>query len=640
MERYEVIRPLGAGGMSEVYLAHDLILERNVAIKRLRDQFVNDKTLLSQFEREARSAAQLVHPNIVGIYDVIDDVQDQFIVMEYVDGHTLKEILAGGALSPERAIHITTQLAAALAHAHSHNVVHCDIKPQNILMAGDRVPKIADFGIAKMVSSQTLVYTTSVLGSVHYISPEQATGEAVTAASDIYSLGIVLFEMLTGRVPFDGDTAVAVAMMQVEKKIPPLADFVKKVPEGLQAVLDKMTAKNPKDRYASAQLLYEDLLMLESGQDPAVQPVTAGLDGETIVMPRVQAHDYVSTGEGQEEKAEGKKIISVDIDKDAMAKKAKSVKEKIEDYISNFRFTYNRVIVLLTLLVMLISLGAHFFFKHDNMIVAVPGVVNMQLDEARKMLELRDYKVELQEETSLEAKEGVVLRQIPPAGERRRKGSTVKLTFSVGAEKHTMPDLEALSLIKAQQTLDAVKLRVGKIERKYSNSYRIGTVISQKPAAGEEVPEGSLVDLIINEGDRKLPNLVGMQMSEAEKILRNLGLRMGEVRRVNSSDARGTITAVSPAAGMMLPAYYPVHLTVSDGPDSSVVAGVFEYTVPGNSSEKHRIQIYKIDRKGRTLVYSSTDAGGKYIKQTVDTTNGKVTIVVYCDGRQVEETGF
>lgn len=637
MERYEVIRPLGAGGMSEVYLAHDLILERNVAIKRLRDQFVNDKALLAQFEREARSAAQLVHPNIVGIYDVIDEVQDQFIVMEYVDGHTLKEILANGPLSPERAIRITTQLAAALAHAHSHNVVHCDIKPQNILMAGDEIPKIADFGIAKMVSSQTLVYTTSVLGSVHYISPEQATGEQVTAASDIYSLGIVLFEMLTGRVPFDGDTAVAVAMMQVEKPVPPLTDYLEEVPEGLQTVLDKMTAKKPQDRYRSAQVLYDDLLRLEGGQEPVAQPLTSGLGGETIVMPRVQTRSGV-TNRG--EVRNGGKIISVDINKDAMAKKAKGFEEKILDYIHNFKFTYNRCVVLLTLLVVLISVAAHFFFKHDNMVISVPGVVNVQVEEAKRILELRDYKVELQEENSAEAKEGVVLRQIPPAGEKRRKGSTVKLTFSVGAEKHTMPDLEALSLIKAQQTLDSVRLRVGKIERRYSNAYRIGTVISQKPAAGEAVPEGSLVDLVVNEGDRKLPNLVGMQMAEAEKILRNLGLRMGEVRRVNSSEARGTITAVSPAAGLMLPAYYPVHLTISDGPDSSVVAGLFEYKVPGNSSEKHRVQIYKIDRKGRTLVYSSTDAGGKIIQQTIDTSNGKITIVVYCDGRQVEETGF
>ncbi|MBQ0067637.1 MAG: Stk1 family PASTA domain-containing Ser/Thr kinase [Phascolarctobacterium sp.] len=622
--RYKIIRSIGSGGMSEVFLAHDEVLDRDVAVKRLKEQFVNNKEFLSQFNREAKSAAQLVHPNIVSIYDVIDDGKDQYIIMEFVDGCTLKELLKEYKIETKAAMQIIRQLADALYQAHSRKIIHCDIKSQNIIVTNSMVPKIADFGIAKIVSEQTMVFSgNNIMGSVYYLSPEQAHGEPVTAASDIYSLGIVFYEMLTGHVPFSADSPIAVAMMQIEKKPEPLMKYLDVVPIGLQEILDKMLAKNIKDRYASAGEVCKDIDKLldrqkiDSGEDDDE-------NNQTVVMKPV--------------KAEGKKgkIISLSVDKDAMAKKAQSWKNKIK----NHHYTFNDYVIITTVVVCLISLGAHFFFKHSNAMKIIPDVVNMEVEEARKYLAVRDYKVELQEENSVTEQVGVVLRQIPAAGEQRRRGSVIRLIYNVGAQKHTMPDLIDMSLVKAQQTLEEIGLQVGKVERKYNRGYRIGAVIEQEPRQGEKVGEGTQVNLIVNEGDKQLPVLIGKNLNEAERILRQLGLRVGEVRRVNSLEPKNTVTAISPEAGTMLPSYYPVSVTVSDGADKSVVGANFEFIVPGEATEKHRVQIYKIDRKGRNLIYSSIDNGGRRIQQMVDGGSGKVAIVVYCDGKQVQETNF
>lgn len=622
-ERYKIICSIGTGGMSEVFLAHDEVLGRDVAIKRLRDQFVSDKNLLAQFNKEAKSAAQLVHPNIIGIYDVIDNEKDQYIVMEYVDGRTLKQLLENYKIEPKAAIQIVMQLADALQHAHSHNIIHCDIKPQNILMNDKMMPKIADFGIAKMVSGQTLVFNNNVMGSVHYISPEQVSGDKVTFASDIYSLGVVLFEMLTGEVPFKGDTPVAVAMMQMEKEPPRLTEFLQEIPKGLQEVLDKMMAKRSENRYASAEELYNDLDKILSEEFVETNKPD-GMNGETIIMTPVKA-----------EGTKGK-IISLSVDKEAMARKAKGWKNKLK----NHKFTFNEYVIILTVFVCYVSLMAHFFFKRSNAMKEIPNVVNMRIEEAQKYLRQRDYKIELQEENTAEDMAGIVLRQIPEAGEQRRRGSTVKLIFSVGAQKHTMPDLIDMSLVKAQQTLEEIGIQVGNVERKYNNGYRIGAVIAQEPKAGEKVGEGSLVNLVINEGTKKLPDLVGKNLNEAERTLQQMGLRVGEIRRVNSLDPKNTVISTYPEAGIMLPSYYPVSITISDGTDKSVVGAVFEYVVPGENTEKHRVQIYKIDKKGRNLIYSSIEMGGKVIRQMVDNGGKQISVVVYCDGKQVQETKF
>ena len=263
--RYEILKSVGFGGMAEVYLAKDVLLDRKIAVKVLRKKFLDSKTQLEQFKREARSAARLIHPSIVTIYDVCDEGDISYILMEYVEGVSLKAFEEqNGRMDPALAVALTAQLASALDHAHKHNIIHCDIKPQNIVLTESMVPKIVDFGISRIVSNETMAFTASVVGSVHYFSPEQAQGLAVTAQSDIYSLGIVFYEMLTGKVPFDGNNAVSVARKQVEDQAPPLKAYWPDAPDALQAIIDKALAKNLRDRYATAEDMKNDLMKVKN----------------------------------------------------------------------------------------------------------------------------------------------------------------------------------------------------------------------------------------------------------------------------------------------------------------------------------------------------------------------------------------
>lgn len=268
--RYEILKSVGLGGMAEVYLAKDVLLDRKVAIKVLRKNLMNDKHQAEQFQREARSAARLIHPSIINIFDVCDEDDMSYIVMEYVEGVTLKAFEEqNGKMDPALAVALAAQLASALEHAHNHNIIHCDIKPQNIVLTESMVPKIVDFGISRIISNETMAFTASVVGSVHYFSPEQAQGIAVTAQSDIYSLGIVFYEMLTGRVPFDGSNAVAVARMQIEQTPPPLAQFWPEAPAELQRIIDKALAKRLDERYVSAGDFKQDLLDMKNHLYPS-----------------------------------------------------------------------------------------------------------------------------------------------------------------------------------------------------------------------------------------------------------------------------------------------------------------------------------------------------------------------------------
>ena len=263
--RYEILKSVGFGGMAEVYLAKDVLLDRKIAIKVLRKKFLDSKAQLDQFKREARSAARLIHPSIVTIYDVCDEGDISYILMEYVEGVSLKAFEEqNGRMDPALAVALTAQLASALDHAHKHNIIHCDIKPQNIVLTEAMVPKIVDFGISRIVSNETMAFTASVVGSVHYFSPEQAQGLPVTAQSDIYSLGIVFYEMLTGKVPFDGSNAVSVARMQVEEEAPPLRTYWPEAPDALQRIVDKALAKRLEDRYATAEDMKNDLMDLKN----------------------------------------------------------------------------------------------------------------------------------------------------------------------------------------------------------------------------------------------------------------------------------------------------------------------------------------------------------------------------------------
>lgn len=637
--RYQIIRPIGCGGMAEVFLAHDELLDRNVAVKMLRDQFLADKELLEQFRREAKSAARLVHPYIINIYDVISDETGQYIVMEYVDGVTLKEYMKEHRLPLNLVLEIAVRLTDALQHAHRHNIIHCDIKPQNILLDKNMTPKIADFGIAKMVSNQTMVYTKEVVGSVHYISPEQASGGKITACSDVYSLGVVIFEMLTGQVPYAGGTAVSVAMMHVECQVPKLSDYLENVPEGLQEIIDKTMAKRCEERYANAQELRHDLLQLkmrlfpfsseeykhelsETINVPALNSAADDSDATVIMSPVRVGYQETAVHKVDDEIIEQKKVTEA---------KAGEGMPRVKR-----KWNFTNILLLITIIVVTISMLAHFFFGRSRDVVAVPNVLNMTVVEAQRALEQYDFKVEMNEEYGdSKSKPGTVMEQSPKPGEKRKEGSLITLTISRGAELKVIPNLTNMSLHKAEQLLINDGFTVGNIVKKYDKAYKIGTVISTSPKALDKAPKGSAIDILLNEGDKEVPNLVGKKLKDAEKMLKDADLRVGEIKTISDSSVpKNTVMATTPNAGIKLAKGDLVVITISDG--GVRTSDYVDFVVPGPRSEKYKVKLVLFDNDGMNTLYSGKQRGGVRIRQRVEYL-GKAKVQFIVDDAIVQE---
>lgn len=640
--RYEIIRPVGSGGMAEVFLAHDNLLDRNVAVKMLRDQFLADKELLEQFRREAKSAARLIHPYIINIYDVVSEGDIQYIIMEYVDGVTLKEYLKEHKLPLNAVLEIAVRLADALQHAHSRNIIHCDIKPQNILIDKYLNPKITDFGIAKMISNQTTVYTAAVMGSVHYISPEQAVGGKITASSDVYSLGVVLFEMLTGQVPFTGNTAVSVAMMHAEKPVPSLSDFMDEVPEGLQQIIDKALAKKAEDRYQNADELRRDLLDLKMKLYPfssdeykkdmqAVVPEnsysaakeTAEDDyGATMIMKPVRSTSSEFETEVQEETRQELPEQEAD---DMPLNRAKKTKKK---------WNFTKILVYMTVAVVALSVIAHFIFNRNREVLPVPDVVNMTVVEAQAALEEKGFEVELEERYGNAVKPGTVMEQSPKAGEKRKQGSTIYLTISKGAELKTVPEIIGMSLSKAENLLKDEGYAIGKITKKFDSSKTVGIVLEQFPKAMDKAPKGSKINLVVNEGEKTVPNVVGQKLATAKQLLEKEGLVVGSTSYTKNQADKDTVLSTDPVPGSHLSEGAKVNLTLSSGGSDSMDSVYVDFVVPG-TQEQH-VQIYVTDSRGRRLIYDGSQKGGVRLRQKISASdNAKVQL--YCDNKLIEE---
>ena len=643
--RYELIRPIGYGGMAEVFLAHDQLLDRNVAVKMLRHQFLEDKELLEQFQREAKSAARLVHPYIINIYDVVSEGSNQYIVMEYVDGVTLKEYMQEHKLPFNAVLEIGVRLADALQHAHSHNIIHCDIKPQNILIDKNMNPKIADFGIAKMVTNQTMVYSKSVMGSVHYISPEQACGGKITASSDVYSLGIVLFEMLTGQVPYMGTTAVSVAMMHVEKPVPQLKDFMDKVPDGLQEIMNKALAKRCEDRYANAGQLRRDLLNLKmklfpfSSEDyhqelgqvkPSEDCVDNRDDGATMIMKPVRREKRYVEPEAEPELEEKTELLP---------KASAEPEEKgLKGFMKRKKLNYTKLLMLITACVVAISLVAHFIFNRNLAELEVPDVTNMTVVEAQKKLEEKQFKVELEEKYGDpdKYKPGTVMQQSPKAGEKRKQGSLIILTICKGAELKSVPDVTGMSLGKAEQTLSEAGFRIGKVSRRHEEGGKNGAVLSQSPKGMDKAPKGTAIDLVVNEGDKDVPNIIGKNVDEAKGMLEQAGLKLGEIKKVNDASAKkNVVLACNPGVGSKLNEGAAVSITVAAGGDKK--SAYVDFVVPGNKPSN--VQVVLTDENGKATIYAGTQNGGVRLRQKVDYV-GSAKVQLICDGKVVSEKGL
>jgi eukaryotic-like serine/threonine-protein kinase len=544
--RYSVERSVGHGGMAQVYEGTDTVLGRTVAIKVLAPHFARDDAFVARFRREAQAAASLNHPGVVSVYDTGSDNGVHYIVMEYVAGRTLAQVLEQeGRLQPERAAEIARSVAQALSFAHSAGIIHRDVKPANIMLSSQGGVKVMDFGIARALSSQTLTQTATVLGTASYLSPEQAQGEVVDARSDIYSLGVVLYEMLTGQPPFSGDTPVAVAYKHVREDPPLPTSLVPELPQDLEAIVMKAMAKNPANRYANAQEMAEDLDRFLGGEPVMATPLLPGTD-TMVISHRDERTAVLPPTPPEEEERKGARTLGW---------------------------------ILLALLI-LGALGLALYFLAHNLVggtktVTVPNVVGQPFQSAELVLQRKNLVPKTRFVASAK-RENQVIRQEPKAGAKVDENSTVKLIVSGGPRSVTVPDVTGKTPEQAAQVLKGANLRLGSKEADVSSdTFPEGQIVRQIPRAGDSVPVRTAVNYVLSTGPQQIPvpNVVCMTVSDARSAIEGKGLvpqSGGTASQPNLNCPQGNkVAATNPDSGTLVDPGSPVTIFRSFAPSPS-----------------------------------------------------------------------
>ncbi|GHV97768.1 serine/threonine protein kinase [Lactobacillus nasalidis] len=576
-DRYRIVDTLGEGGMANVYLADDIILKRQVAVKIIRLDLQKDSQVLARFQREALATSELSHPNIVSVFDVGTDHGLPYMVMEYVKGPDLKDYIRENSPIPlPKVIKIMDQILSAMELAHKHNVIHRDLKPQNILMDEKGNIKIADFGIAVALNQSAITQTNSVLGSVHYMSPEQTRGGMVTKQSDIYSLGIILYEALTGHVPFNGETPVAIALKHAEDDIPSLRKQNKAIPQALENVVLKATAKDPRDRYASVAEMKADL---DSSLDPsrageAVYQPSHGNNDETKILPALN---------GKVMQAEKKQADQ------AEQPKKRSLWANIKKY--KWWWIGSIFPIFAILLFMFFAVG------HNN--VRVPNVVNMTEQAAKTSLKSAGLAVGAVKRTySSDVKKGKVISTTPKADSAVDKGRKVSLLVSRGPVLTKVPDVEGLYLATAKKKLTKLGFKV-KSKEAPSNEYVPGLVISQSIKSGRKVDATkTTITLVVavaledqpkatsqsSKASFKLADLAGKSLEDAQSYAKSKKLTVKVEKDYSDSVASGKVISTDPAAGTEVSEGDTLTVTVSQGAEKKEVKKTYTVDYQAESS--------------------------------------------------------
>ena len=566
--RYELIEKIGEGGMAVVYKAKDRLLNRYVAIKILRPEFTQDEQFLDSFKRESQAAAGLQHPNIVSIYDVGRTGNINFIVMELVDGRPLSDFIKeNGHLDYKTTIDIAKQVASALAIAHKHQIIHRDVKPHNIMITSDGVAKLTDFGIARAVSNATMVADTSkIIGSVHYFSPEQARGAYVDERSDIYSLGIVMFEMLTGRVPFDGETPVEVALKHINEDVPSPAKLVPGIPPALDKVVLKATDKYQTERYKSADEMLEALKNVEFVTQMVGDRVFAG---ETDNKPRRDENLVAPVMSSRREDREQEMVIAP---ANPRKPKAKSDDKKKKKRAIIIGVAAAAILALFGILYVSGIIGG------GGKEVTVPDVKGMSYSEAKEVLEAKGLKIEKADEpiASQKIEKGKIVSQTPSKNSKVKKGRTVRVILSAGNTELKVPDLKGLSYKEAKTLLSEMGLQISKGDEVDSDSVTEGLIASQYPSAKTKVDKGDIITVNISRGkkDAVIPKLVGTTFtseSDVSDILSKYGYKLGKVSYEESYETPGTIIKQSPDAGTTAEKKTTVDIVISKAKSKATV---------------------------------------------------------------------
>ncbi|MEB3011737.1 Stk1 family PASTA domain-containing Ser/Thr kinase [Parvimonas sp. D2] len=614
--RYEVIEKVGIGGMAIVYKAKDIYLKRIVAVKVLKEQYLEDKEFIKKFVIEAQSVANLNNQNIVKIYDVGQHIEDgktfNYIVMEYIKGKTLNELIKDkGRLNSNAVVAISKQIANALDCAHKHHIIHRDIKPHNIIIDENLNVKVTDFGIARIATSSTITYTSSVLGTVHYISPEQAKGKFIDEKSDIYSLGVVMYEMVTGRVPFDTDNAVGIAMQHINE---PLVEPIRLVPNlepWLNSIIVKCMEKNPENRFESAESLIK-----------ALEDKNVGSNQKATFNDNTDRAFYrESVYKADKQNDFNKPIIKNNNKNREQLKKKKGI------------FDYSITYVVLALLIV-----ASVFFIYRLAVsnkatntVKVPPVTGLDKDEAIRVLKekkLNGLIVKTVNDDSVEA--GKIVQQSPAPNAEAKEGTNVELTVSVGKNKTIVPNLSNVEFEKVEELLKKSNLALGKVERKYDDKVDENKVISQSVNYGDEVEKGTKIDIVVSRGkeDKKVevPDLIGKTEADAIKALYDSGLAVGKTEKKADSQKAGTVIWQSYGKGVKVDASTKIDIVVSSGKTTKDnVLNLTSYSEADSVTKKYTIN--EPDKNYLLMVTKNTENGEtKLYEKTMVTGGGKLTI--------------
>ncbi len=606
--RYEIIEKVGSGGMATVYKAKCQVLDRFVAIKILKDSLKHDTEVVKKFGTESRAAARLSHPNIVQVYDVSESGDLDYIVMEYVDGITLKEYISRvGHLEPKEACEFAAQIGRALVCAHSGGIVHRDIKPHNVLMAQDGTLKVADFGIAQAATSETMVAGSGAMGSVHYISPEQARGGFINERSDIYSLGVVLYEMLTGEVPFDGANPVAVAIAKLEKDAIDIREKCNHdIPDEVCNIVMKAIAKDQHSRYQNAQDMVADLEKVIG-----IAPTQRG---------------------AREGKFETKRLDSNKARDEYNMRKSKKKKEN-----KNVK-----IAVIAAVAAVLLGILSYCAMSGGAQEYLVPDLTNLTIEEAEELLERENLRLNenIEYEESEEIEEGKIIKQNPGINQSVKKNRKIKVTVSLGSDKEMIdiPDVVNLEQEEAQKRLREKGFKYV-IEEEFSETIEIGYVIKQVPEANGKAEKGTEVTIYVSAEEEQavVPKVTGLFQSEAEKIITEAGLVVGDITMGESDEERGKVIGQSPSAKTGVEKGTKVDLMISEG--------VPEVTAP---PLKKKTLTINIPAEGGETVHIRAVANGKEIynkthkrsEGTVDIpvqSSKDASVQVYMDGSLVAD---
>lgn len=626
--RYEIIEKVGNGGMATVYKATDLVLKRYVAVKVLRDEFTTDEEFIKRFETEAQSAARLVHANIVSIFDVGVDNGIYYIVMELIQGKTLKEIIVEerGPLPWKWSVNVAIQIASALEMAHKNNIIHRDIKPHNIIITEDGIAKVTDFGIAKAVSNSTITAFGTTIGSVHYFSPEHARGGYTDAKSDIYSLGVVMYEMVTGKVPFDADTPVSVALKHMqEEPIPPI-EANPHLPEAVNKIILKALKKDPMLRYQTATELLQDLRMALKN------PSGDFVDDE----------DYDPTARTQ-------RISTQDVDR--MQKNSRKKEDnKFVAFIKNHK-VFSSFIGLILLFFIAFG-GTMLVLKATNpKEVEMPNIVGLTKGEAQQKVESAKLKfVVSSEEYNTDVEENYIISQEPTYVEgynRVKEGSEVKVVVSKGTEKTKVPKVVGMSKDDAIEAIENAKLKAEIVEES-SKKIQEGYVISQETDANTEVNAGETVKIHVSTGTEKatVPGVVGKSQDEAKKMLQDLGFVVTVTTSEDNSKDNGVVLKQSLDEGKSVDKGSAITITVNTyeaSKSAKVTIDVKSY-LPKTTTTTNNEETSSNTEKTANVKVTVSNNGTGFSKNNVSSTvtdtiygKGEVTITITITGTSGEQ---